>query len=285
MSRLSVPLPMAWLAVLAVPLAAGACASSDDPTPEPEPTETPQLVSLGLETADDLSVEMLSRAGLEVGLNEVFFRVKRLPGGELVERATVLQRPIMHMEAMGMEHSCPCEQPALEVDEDGLFSGLVVFQMASGTGGDTWRNEVSVDLGDGAAPRTVVFEGLAVAASDRRKDLTLTDAMGGTTAAVVTLNFDGPLAAGQNTFTVTVHQKGDMMGMVWDAIEDLTITATPDMPSMGHGSSGNIDPVHVAAGRYEGSVNLFMPGTWRIILGFEKGQADLGTIEYVVEVE
>lgn len=282
MSRTSAPLPMAWLVALVAPLAAAACASDDA---QPEPTTSPELVSLGLETTGDLSVEMLSRAGLEVGLNEVYFRVKRLPGGELVERATVLQRPIMHMEAMGMEHSCPCEQPALEVDEDGLFTGLVVFQMASGMGGDTWRNEVSVDLGDGAAPRTVVFEGLAVAASDRRKDLTLTDAMGGTTAAVVTLTFDGPLTAGQNSFTVTVHQKGDMMGMVWNAIEDLTITATPDMPSMGHGSSGNIDPVHVAAGRYEGSVNLFMPGTWRVILGFEKGEADLGTIEYVVEVE
>lgn len=282
MSRLSAPLPMAWLVALVAPFAA--CSNSDDPTPEPEPTETPELVSLGLATTADLSVELLSREDLKVGLNEVYFRVKRLPGGELVERATVIQRPIMHMEAMGMEHSCPCEQPALEVDEDGLFAGLVVFQMASGMAGDAWRNEVSVDLGDGSAPATVVFDDLAVAANDRRKELTVTDAMGATAKAIVTLNFDGPLTAGQNTFTVTVHQKGDMMGMVWNAIEDLTITATPDMPSMGHGSSGNIDPIHVAAGRYEGSVNLFMPGSWRIILGFTKGETDLGEVEYVVEI-
>lgn len=282
MSRLSAPLPMAWLAALVTPLAAAAC-SDDDTTPGP--SETPELVSLGLESSADLSVELLGRTNLKVGLNEVFYRVKRLPGGELVKSAGVEQTPIMHMEAMGKEHSCPCEQPGPTADEDGLFGALIVFQMASGMGGDAWRNEITVDLGDGAAPQAFVFEDLAVAESDARKDLTLTDPMGGTTAAVVTLNFDGPLTAGQNSFTVTVHQKGDMMGMVWNPKDDLTITATPDMPSMGHGSAGNVDPVHVEAGRYEGSVNLFMPGTWRIILGFEQGETDLGSVEYLVEIE
>ena len=41
------------------------------------------------------------------------------------------------------------------------------------------------------------------------------------------------------------------------------------MPSMGHGSSGNIAPVHQAGGRYEGVVGLNMTGDWEITFTFE----------------
>ncbi|MCC6624927.1 MAG: FixH family protein [Deltaproteobacteria bacterium] len=273
--------PALWLAALVGPLLASACA--DDPA-RTEPTPEPELVSLGLSETATLSVELLAEAPLAVGLNQVYYRLRSLPSGALVTRATVTQVPIMHMAAMDKEHSCPCEQPPAVANDDGLYPAFIVFQMASGMSGDAWRNEVTIELPDGGDPIEVTFAELAVAASSARKDLTLTDAMGGTSVAIVTLDFAAAPAVGHNPFTVTVHQKADMMGMVWSPLSDLVITATPDMPSMGHGSTGNEAPAHVAAGRYQGSVNLTMPGTWRIVLSFARGEQTLGAVEYTLDL-
>lgn len=259
-------------AVAAVPTVA--CGDDGDT----QPIEETGPVSLGVETSGALSVELLADGPLAVGLNRVYFRLTA--DGVPVTAATITQVPVMHMTEMGMEHSCPCEQPPAVADADGLFPGWVVFQMAGGLTGDTWREEVTVER-DGAEPVDVVFEGFAVSESGARKDLTITTAMGSSTA-IVTLNFAATPTVGKNPFTVTVHQRADMMGMSWAALDDLVVTATPDMPSMGHGSTGNVDPVHVAAGRYDGSVNLTMPGTWRIVLAFARDGVELGAVEYTI---
>lgn len=82
---------------------------------------------------------------------------------------------------------------------------------------------------------------------------------------------------GQNPFAVTVSRVD-----TGAAVTDLTVTAVPDMPSMGHGSSHNVDPIHVGGGRYEGSVNLTMPGEWRVLLEFERNGEWLGETEYAI---
>jgi hypothetical protein len=38
----------------------------------------------------------------------------------------------------------------------------------------------------------------------------------------------------------------------------------PWMPSMGHGSPNNVDPVHITQGHYNGDVNFTMTGDWQI---------------------
>lgn len=246
----------------------GACADDkEEVAPESE------QISLGLEQAQSVSVELLAERPLHVGLNKVFYRVKRVSDGGIVESATIDHTPMMTMTAMAMEHSSPHEQPA-SVAVDGLFPAYVVFQMASGEMG-TWRLEAVVDVG--AGDEEVTFD-VTVAGSSSRKDL----AMGEMGTAIVTLDFHGALKVGQNPFTVTVNEKADMHGMMWEPLSDLTVTAVPDMPSMGHGSPGNIDPAHVQAGRYDGSVNLTMPGQWRIVLGFSRGGQEIGTVEYMI---
>lgn len=241
----------------------------------------PELVSLGIEQGDTLTVEMLAEAPLEVGLNRVFYKVTRRATGERVRSATISQVPVMHMAMMNKEHSCPCEQPPVLANEDGLFPAVIVFQMATGTTGDSWRNEVTIETALGA-PQVVVFEGLAVAESSARKDLPIPDGMGGSAVAVVTFNLPRTPRVGFNDLVVTVHKKGDMTGMVWNALDDLTITAVPDMPSMGHGSPGNVNPVHVTGGRYEGRLNFTMPGVWRVVLTLSRGDTALGTLEYTL---
>lgn len=94
---------------------------------------------------------------------------------------------------------------------------------------------------------------------------------------VVALELDTP-RVGHNPFAVTVaYQDGG-------PITDLTVTVVPDMPSMGHGSSGNVDPTHVGDGRYEGSANLTMPGEWRIVLDFVRDGEPVGSVEYAISI-
>ena len=93
---------------------------------------------------------------------------------------------------------------------------------------------------------------------------------------LVALELEAP-RVGQNPFAVTVNRVD-----TGAAVTDLTVTAVPDMPAMGHGSSHNVDPIHVGDGRYEGSVNLTMPGEWRIVLEFERHDESLGTTEYAI---
>lgn len=254
---------------VALALSVVACSDEETTTPETE------QISLGLATADTVTVELLADASLHVGLNRVYFRVKKVSDGALVTSATIDQTPMMTMSAMSMEHSAPHEQPAA-VAVDGLFPAYVVFQMASSEG-NTWRIDTVVDVGAGA--EDVSFD-VSVANSTSRKDLP----MGEMGTAIVTLDFDEALKVGQNTFTLTVNQKADMHGMTWEPLTDLAVTVVPDMPSMGHGSSNNVNPVHVEAGRYEGSINLTMPGSWRVMLTFEHGGMSMGSLEYQIEL-
>jgi hypothetical protein len=48
------------------------------------------------------------------------------------------------------------------------------------------------------------------------------------------------------------------------------------MPSMGHGSSGNVSPVHTADGIYTGKVNFSMTGDWQITLKLKRGDMMIG---------
>ena len=69
---------------------------------------------------------------------------------------------------------------------------------------------------------------------------------------------------GLNDIEITIHVKETMMA--FPPVEDLIIEMVPTMPSMGHGSPNNENPVHTAYGHYLGKVNFTMTGDWRIDL-------------------
>jgi hypothetical protein len=47
-------------------------------------------------------------------------------------------------------------------------------------------------------------------------------------------------------------------------VVDFVVTFETLMPSMGHGSEGNRNPVHTREGRYRGRIGFNMRGDWRI---------------------
>lgn len=272
-----------FVLAVAVPMALTGCLSAeDDPADDKNDDNDVGLpLALASTSTDMVEVELFADDALHVGLNDVYYRVKKKSDGSVVTNATLTQLPMMNMTSMGMEHSSPHEQPAATADERGLYAAKIVFIMETSTMGDmagAWRIELDVDLGGGAAVQELTFADVNVAASTARKDLVVPSDP--SMKIIVTLNFDSAPKVGHNPFTLTVHKK-TQMGMVWEPMSDWTIEVTPEMPTMGHGSPGNIDPVHVAAGRFDGSVNLTMGGLWHITFDFkDAGAASMGSVKY-----
>jgi hypothetical protein len=52
------------------------------------------------------------------------------------------------------------------------------------------------------------------------------------------------------------------------------------MPSMGHGSPNNVNPVHTSNGHYLGKVNFTMSGFWRVHLTIKKNGVLLSNDQY-----
>lgn len=86
---------------------------------------------------------------------------------------------------------------------------------------------------------------------------------------------------GMNDFNVSVHTRESMM--MHPAVTDLTTEVVLLMPSMGHGSDGNISPVHSANGIYAGKVNFNMTGDWEITLRLMKGNVIIGEPVFALE--
>ncbi len=72
--------------------------------------------------------------------------------------------------------------------------------------------------------------------------------------------------------------------MEWPVLDDLTLEITPFMPTMGHGSPGNENPVPVGNGHYLGTVNLSMAGPWTVAVVVKSGVETLGEVTFELQV-
>jgi hypothetical protein len=225
------------------------------------------LTSLAKATAAAVEVELLAAHPLAVGPNRVYYRVTS--AGQSVQEAAIVQRPVMQM--MGMQHACPVTNPGT-VATDGLFAADLVFQMASSSS-DTWHLEVDVTP-DGGSQQTVVLGSIPVAAAPWAKTLKAGTGMA-VERYVVAVRFAAPPKVGLNDYEVLVyHASADLMA--YEPVADAVLTATPDMPSMGHGSQGNVAPTHTSGAVYSGQLHLTMPGDWRLTLQLERAGQALG---------
>lgn len=84
---------------------------------------------------------------------------------------------------------------------------------------------------------------------------------------------------GLNDLEIVVSKKASMMSFPADSA--LTMTFVPTMPSMGHSSPNNVDPVHISNGHYKGKVNFTMSGTWRLSFKLYNGAAVVDSTHYL----
>jgi hypothetical protein len=234
--------------------------------------DAPSATRLRVATAPaaDLTVELLADAPLGTGLNALYLKVTDAAGSPVTD-ATVTFTPLMTMPGPPvMTHRAPVTgAPALGAC--GCYGTGVVFQMASGMMG-TWSATVGVTR-PGGALKEATFANLSVADTGLAKTFTV-----GMSKYVVGLKFTAAPTIGLNPVVVTFHETMDM-GMTYLPVEDATIHLDPQMPAMGHGSPGSVDPVRVSAGRYEGKLSFSMAGTWVTTLTLARPGADpLGSV-------
>ena len=67
---------------------------------------------------------------------------------------------------------------------------------------------------------------------------------------------------GINDLEVAVYKRTDIMN--FPAVDGMKLSFIPTMPSMGHDSPNNVNPVGIGNGHYKGKVNFSMTGDWRL---------------------
>ncbi len=237
---------------------------SGDPT---APTDPAPSVLIAAGRAGPWSVEVRSDRALGTGIAALAVRVSAEDGTAVTDAslgveawrpATGLVAPVTNGPRIGADG-------AYHVD-------VSIAQAASAAEGWTFRLEVTR-----AGERAVAtFAGLAVA--DRRLAGTFTN--GGTTS-ILAVRFENALRVGSNPFTVTLHEAPPDAPAL--PVEGAAFHVEPVMPSMGHGSSGSVDPVPTGSpGTYAGSLFFSMPGDWETTITVSRAGAEVGRVVVTV---
>ena len=231
-------------------------------------------VSVASAEVGDMTVELLTDDKLQTGLTPIYVKVATADGKAITD-ASVTFVPMMTMSS-GMQHSAPViGNPSYETD--GLYHGNVVFQMAS-SDIDTWSATVGINETD-ADTNEATFANLNVSDSGRAQVFTYTDSVTSVaTKYVSSLNFTNSPQVGLNPIIFTLHQMQD--ATTFSPIEDAALVVDPQMPSMGHGSPGSVNPTGTSLGCYEGKVSFSMAGTWETTVSVSQAGVSLGTPKF-----
>ncbi len=260
-----------FIAVLClVALTLQSCKDGDSPTDASAPATT--TVTLGTASNAGTTITLTSTDTLRVGYNTIAIRVADSASGAVQKNVKVTVSPMMHM--MSMMHACPIEQPTDSVITGETFSSSMVFIMP-GSGMEYWA--LTVSFVDPVRGKTGSVEiPVTVVNASRLVNFTAPDS----TRYFVTMRNTGTPKVGMNQCEFLVHRMQSMM--MFPPVTDVTLEMTPDMPSMGHGSPGNVNPGHTSKGHYTGTVNYTMTGVWRITLVVKKNNVAQGTAVFMV---
>lgn len=233
----------------------------------------PELYKLGEFTINGVTVAAYSETPPAVGYQEIFFEVHK--NEVLIERPEITFTPIMHMEHHS--HASPHQSPPGERDSDfGLFCGWAIFTMSSGMMGK-W--ELAVTVHD---PETAEFDiegiiDIEVAESAMVRSFM---AANGERYILTLIKPDEP-RTGLNDLAVALHHRETMMQ--FPPVTGAAFDFEPWMPSMDHGSSNNVNPVHESEGFYHGKVNFNMTGDWELRFDINQSDEHLGNIVFAID--
>ena len=170
----------------------------------------------------------------------------------------------MNMNGMTMKHGCPVDAPVYDATTK-LFAGAVAFSMAS-TACDSWSLAVKINNNEHHKAGIANFLlNVAATTTSSIKSVTLSD---GTKLTIAVIAPAKPVV-GVNDLELAIYQKKDAYQYL--PATGYEVKQHVEMPSMGHGSPNNIDPVETSAGHYKGKVNYTMTGDWRINLDMLTG--------------
>ncbi len=262
MKNLKIILPLLFSIPFLMMIAIGCSDSNsiDEETPDPD------LYKLGAFTDNSVTITAYANAPLAVGYNEIYLdaRDNHVP----VQNAQFRFLPMMHMEAHS--HASPFENPETARDHvHNLYAAWVIFTMPSGMMG-TWELQLSAENPANPGIEATGIIPVEVEASTRVKTF-MTDNQ---TRYVLTWIEPASPKVGLNDLKISLHKRESMMSFppVTNAVFDFE----PWMPSMDHGSSNNVHPVHESHGFYKGKVNFNMTGDWELRFNIEIDGEDAG---------
>jgi len=223
-------------------------------------------VAEAVTTGSSFKVALYGNDSAFVGYNKTYIQVTDMSTGNPISQATIAMHPLMDMGTT--QHACPWENPTSTANVNGLFEGAIIYSMG---GVNMWS--VSVDVTANGKTETVKLNVPKVNAINPVQKIVVIDSV--TTGGVLTqtkypisLVKSKDWKVGMNTFEITMHCMQDMM--TFNACNDFSVEITPEMPSMGHGSPNNVNPVSMGNGHYVGTVNFTMTGAWRVHLLIKK---------------
>jgi hypothetical protein len=241
------------------------------------PTEGLTKISDGYALGAAAKVELWAKESLFAGYNPVFFALYDSVSGKRITDAHIHLHPEMSMMG-GMNHSCFVENPDEEAINN-LFPASIAFVMPSGDMG-LWSLEVSVHNHLNNQHGEAEFDITVVNPPASRIKSFVT---GGGEKIFIAYHFPNEMKVGINDLEIIAFRKdGDFE---FNPIESLTMTLEPEMPSMGHGSPNNVNPVHTSNGHYAGKVNFTMTGGWRLNLDILEGSTLLQELFFDVGLE
>lgn len=226
------------------------------PPVNPTPTPTSPYTEIGSTvTGSNLTVTLYADEDLSVGYTRLYAEVKDQTG-TIIDNATVEYAPLMDMGMM--QHACPVEQPIFNSNSN-YYEGAAVFMMSSV--GGTWYLDVIVN----GSPANFTLN-----IADAPTGIKEVGTYSGTDGVNYIVSLKRPVtwSVGSNDLVVLLHKRQDMMH--FPAVDSMEILFTPEMVSMGHGSTGNVDPVSIGNGYYQGIANLSMSGDWRFHFELKK---------------
>lgn len=238
-----------------------------DPVPTPTPTPDPYAAYVKVGETFIIGAKakavVYSTHALHTGYNNIFVVFYDSADGSKLSSGHMSITPMMDMGTM--QHSAPVENFTDSLPSGGMFRSNVVYSMP-GTASE-WSLQIAFHNHKNDLEGTGKL-GTAVANLTPARLISTTIAADSNAKVFISWIAPDTAKVGINNFEIVLHQKASMMS--FPPIENYTIAIEPFMPSMGHGSPNNVNPVHTGNGHYTGKVNFTMNGLWQVKLKLYK---------------
>ena len=239
----------------------------DTPAEITDPKASLIKISEAYATGSATKVELWSKSELSTGYQNLFIALYDSASGKPVNRSAIQIIPMMEMNMNGTKysHSAPSENPVSLDSDNSLFQCAAVFTMPSTDESGKWKMTVMVkNEGQTKSGKADMPIQVKQSQPERVKSITTVN---GSKIIIAYVSPSSP-KVGVNDFEIAIFNKQDMM--TFPAENNYSISMTPEMPSMGHGSPNNINPTLTKNGHYKGKVNFTMTGDWRVNLELNK---------------
>lgn len=209
----------------------------------------------------------------ETGYNDIYVALYDSVDGSKLSNGHFDILPMMDMGMM--QHSCPVENTEDTTTTNGYFKSAVVFIMPGNA--TQWSLNLNFHNHKNNLEGTGIL-GVNVNSSSPNKLVSTVLPLDSNSSVFISLVGLSNPQVGTNDFEITLHKKSNMMS--FPAIDNYSVEIVPEMPSMGHGSPNNVNPILTSNGHYVGKVNFTMTGLWRVNLKLYKNGTLISSDQY-----